>query len=133
MKGTTLYEGELMMHARGRIALLVACATLAAPAFAMDHFYKPTKVALHSSEPPIVVTESRVTEDEITSQVVDVLAGDPRLAGRIGVLTLDREVELTGIVTTAGQSRQAERDAMSVRGVRNVSNKLATRIGSGRY
>lgn len=121
------------MQAR-RIALLVACATLAAPAFSMEHFHtKPTKVALHG-EPPIVVTESRATDDSlITGEVVDTLASDSRLAGKIGVQTLDREVELTGIVTTAGQSRQAERDAMSVYGVRNVSNKLATRMGAGRY
>ena len=122
-----------MMHARGRIALLVACAALAAPAFAMDHLYKPVKVALHSAEPPIVVTESRMNDDEINSRVVDVLAGDPRLAGKIGVQTLDREVELTGIVNTAGQSRQAERDAKSVYGVRGVNNRLATRMGGGRY
>jgi osmotically-inducible protein OsmY len=100
----------------------------------MEHFYKPTKTAFHAAEPPIVVTESRATDDAlITGEVVDTLAADPRLSGRIGVQTLDREVELTGIVTTAGQSRQAERDARSVYGVRSVSNKLATRIGGGRY
>ena len=116
-----------------RIALLVALATLAAPVFAMDHFYtKPTKVALHTE--PIVVTESRMPDDQaINEQVVDALASDPSLAGRIGVQTMDREVELSGIVTSPGQSRQAERDAKSVYGVRNVSNKLATRIGGGRY
>lgn len=117
-----------------RIAVLVACATLAAPVLAAEHFYaKPTKVALHSSEPPIVVTESRVTDEQITSEVVDVLANDARLAGRIGVQTLDGDVELSGIVTTSGQSLQAERDAKSVRGVQHVSNKLATRMGGGRY
>jgi len=117
-----------------RIAVLVACATLAAPVLAAEHFYaKPTKVALHSSEPPIVVTATRPTDDQINGEVVDALAGDDRLAGRIGVQTLDGDVELSGIVTTAGQSRQAERDAKSVRGVHSVSNKLSTRMGGGRY
>ena len=85
-------------------------------------------------EPPVIVTAPRATEDElITSDVVDVLANDPRLSGRIGVETIDRSVELSGIVTSAGQARRAERDAKGVEGVRDVRNNLATRIGGGRY
>ena len=80
------------------------------------------------------MTESRAADDEtITRNVVDVLANDAGLAGRIGVQTTDREVELTGIVTSPGMWRQAERDAKSVYGVRNVRNLLSTRIGGGRF
>ncbi|HET9651525.1 MAG TPA: BON domain-containing protein [Usitatibacter sp.] len=97
------------------------------------YYYEPAATQTYS-EPPIVVTEPRATEDElITQDVVDTLASDPRLSGRIGVETTDREVELSGIVTSWGQALRAERDARSVPGVSNVHNTLATRIGGGRY
>lgn len=132
------------------IVASAALAALAAPAFAAqtitiettpsttyyvttDDDYVPPTTYYHS-EPPIVVTEPRATEDElITQDVVDTLAADPRLSGRIGVETTDREVELSGIVTSWGQALRAERDARSVPGVNNVHNTLATRIGGGRY
>lgn len=151
------------MTARRRIPAMLACATLAAfavPAFAAQtievraeptttyyvapaddayvppttyYYYTPATTEVYY-EPPVIVTAPRMADDErITEDVVDVLAGDPRLSGRIGVETRDQEVELSGIVTSAGQSRRAERDAMSVYGVRNVRNNLATRIGGGRY
>jgi BON domain-containing protein len=150
------------MTARRRIPALLAAAALAAlaaPAFAAEtiridtapattyyvvpddayvpsttyYYYTPATTEVYS-EPPIVVTQPRATEDElITQDVVDTLANDPRLSGRIGVETTDREVELSGIVTSSGQALRAERDTMSVPGVRNVHNTLATRIGGGRY
>ncbi len=133
------------MNTQSRIAALLVSATLTAfavPAFAAQAVVTGSAPAaslhLASAEvgyaPPIVVTETRGSQDLlITSGVVDALSQDARLAGRIGVETLDGDVELTGIVTTAGQSRQAERDAMSVSGVRRVHNQLATRIGGGKY
>ena len=113
-------------------ALLVsaALAALAAPAFAAESGNDLVAVAETGSDSPIIVTEGRATEDQlITRGVVDALSSDPRLAGRIGVETIDGVVSLTGIVTSAGQSRQAIRDAKGVAGVRNVHNELSTRIG----
>lgn len=133
------------MNTQSRIAALLVSATLTAfavPALAAQAVVTGTAPAasyhLASADtgyaPQIVVTETRGSQDLlITGAVVDALSQDARLAGRIGVETLDGDVELTGIVTTAGQSRQAERDAMGVSGVRHVHNQLATRIGGGKY
>lgn len=100
------------------LAAAIAVAALSIPAFAQD-FVAP--------DSPIVVTPQ---DELITQQVVAALASDSRLAGRIGVQTTDREVELSGIVTNASQSRQAERDAKGVYGVVHVRNTLSTRIGT---
>lgn len=104
------------------ITAALALAVLVTPAFAQD-FVAP--------DSPIVVTGPRLSQDEIINQqVVDALAGDARLSGRIGVQTTDQDVELSGIVTNASQSRHAERIAMGVPGVRHVHNTLATRMGT---
>ena len=81
--------------------------------------------------PTVTVTAPRYDEQQrITYDVVDTLAADPYLSGKIGVQTdRDNEVELTGIVTTPGQARRAQRDAQSVYGVNNVRNELRTRVG----
>jgi hypothetical protein len=138
------------MTARKRLPALIASAALgalAAPAFAetiyietspSDYVYVPPPTTYYYytapaptvvyTEPPIVVTP-RDDDASINQGVVDTLAADPYLSGRIGVETRDREVELSGIVTTDGQTMRAERDAKSVYGVRNVQNNLTTRIG----
>ena len=102
------------------LAAAVTLTALGIPAFAQD---------VVAPESPIFVTPQ---DELITQQVVQALANDSRLAGRIGVQTTDREVELSGIVTNASQSRQAERDAKSVYGVVHVRNTLSTRIGTSR-
>lgn len=85
------------------------------------------------SAPPIIVTAPRMTEDELINRdVVDVLAHDPYLSGRIGVETVDNDVTLSGSVTTPGQVRRAERNAMQVAGVRDVNNELRARVGGSR-
>jgi hypothetical protein len=118
------------MHARRAIpALLVAAAfvVVAAPTFAQE---TNEYVAAAYPDSPIVVTDSNSMDDAvINAKVVDVLRNDTSLAGRIGVQTSDREVELTGIVTGPSMYRQAERDAKSVYGVRNVRNLMSTRMG----
>jgi osmotically-inducible protein OsmY len=123
------------MHARRIVIALLLPAAFSTAAIAEQptHVSMQTKTALHK-ESAIIVTEARPTDDAIiNADVVEALASDSRLAGRIGVQTLDREVELSGIVTSPGQSMQAERDAKSVYGVRNVRNLLSTRIGGGRF
>jgi hypothetical protein len=97
---------------------------------ATTYYYTPVVTERVYEEPPIVVTAPYQTEDQrITSDVVDVLANDPRLSGKIGVETRYNDVTLSGIVTTPGQARRAARDAQGVYGVRNVTNDLATRVG----
>jgi BON domain-containing protein len=144
LAGRSLLE-ESLVNTQSRIAALLVSATFSA--FALPGHAGQAVVtgsapvasyqlaaAEMGSAPQIIVTETRGNQDLlITRGVVNALSQDARLAGRIGVETLDGDVELTGIVTTAGQSRQAERDAMSVSGVRHVHNELATRIGGGKY
>ena len=80
--------------------------------------------------PDVVVTAPALTEDEaITRDVVDTIASNPRISGRIGVETRDNNVNLSGIVGTPGQARSAVRDAQSVPGVRNVESELKSRVG----
>ena len=83
-------------------------------------------------EAPVITVEApRLTEDQqINSDVVDSLASDPYLSGRIGVQTRDRDVNLTGTVGTPGQIRRAVRDARSVPGVDHVSSELRPRVGA---
>lgn len=83
-------------------------------------------------EAPVITVEApRYTEDQrITNEVVDTLAADPRLSGRIGVQTRDRDVHLSGTVGTPGQVRRAVRDARSVPGVDHVSSELRPRVGA---
>lgn len=82
------------------------------------------------TEPDIVVTAPRASDDElITYDVMDRIATDPHLQGRVGVETYRRNVTLTGRVTSPVQVERAERDARSVEGVRDVNNLLRARVG----
>lgn len=146
------------MTARRRISALVVAAlgAVAVPAFAAqtieiyteptttyyavpadEQYVPPTTYYYYTEpttrvydEPPIVVTPPATDDQRITEDVVDTLASDPRLSGRIGVETQDQNVELSGVVTTAGQARRAERDARSVYGVHDVQNNLGTLLRS---
>jgi hypothetical protein len=97
---------------------------------AATYYYTPVVTERVYEAPQIIVTAPYMTEDQrITSDVVDVLANDPRLSGKIGVETRNNDVTLSGVVTTPGQARRAARDAQGVYGVRNVTNDLGTRVG----
>jgi hypothetical protein len=93
--------------------------------------YAPPTVREVVYEPaPILVEAPRLTEDQqITHDVIGTLASDPNLSGRIAVQTYDRDVNLSGSVTTPGQVRRAVRDAKGVWGVRNVTSELRPRVG----
>jgi hypothetical protein len=94
------------------------------------YYYAPVVTERVYEEPPITVTAPYMTEDQrITGDVVDTLANDPRLSGKIGVETRNNDVTLSGVVTTPGQARRAQRDAQGVYGVGNVTNDLGTRVG----
>jgi osmotically-inducible protein OsmY len=77
----------------------------------------------------IIVTAPRSIDQAITNDVVDRIASNPTISGRIGVETHNRDVTLTGRTTTEGQMERAEREARSVEGVRDVNNRIWPRVG----
>ena len=80
---------------------------------------------------PITVEQPRLTVDErIQADVIDLLARNPDLSGKIGVVTQDQVVTLTGYTTTSGMAWRAGRDARGVTGVRNVVNEIRPRVGA---
>ena len=86
--------------------------------------------AAQRSEPAIEVTKPRLTPDQrIQADVMDLLARNPNLSGRIGVVSEDRVVTLTGWTATSGQAWRAGRDARGVEGVRHVVNEIRPRVG----
>jgi osmotically-inducible protein OsmY len=83
-----------------------------------------------TSRAAIVIEERRRTHDErIELEVMERLANNPRLSGKIGVEAKDSVVRLTGWTRTPGQARRAERDARSVRSVKQVRNEIRPRVG----
>ena len=128
--------------------ILAASAAMAAPAFGevltyyswdpiAQRYIEHTSVYDESPstvttyvEPDIVVTAPRASEDQlITYDVMDRIATDPHIQGRVGVETYRNNVTLTGRVTSPVQVERAERDAKSVDGVRDVNNLLRARVG----
>lgn len=96
---------------------------------ARTYYYEPATTVTYV-EPSITVTEQRLPEDvRITNNVIDAIADDPYISGRIAVETYDNDVTLSGSTTTPGQARRAARNAYSVAGVRSVSNELRPKVG----
>ena len=82
-------------------------------------------------EPAITIEQQRLTMDErIQADVIDLLARNPNLSGKIGVVTQDAVVTLTGYTTTSGMAWRAGRDARGVQGVRHVVNEIRPRVGA---
>lgn len=80
--------------------------------------------------PAITVTEPRLTVDQrIQAEVIDLLARNPNLSGKIGVVSQDAVVTLTGYTVTSGQAWRAGRDARGVYGVKHVVNEIRPRVG----
>jgi hypothetical protein len=94
-------------------------------------------VVVTSTEPVIVpavagitVEERRLSEDErIQAQVMDRLASNPRLSGKIGVESRDAVVTLSGYTSTVGQAYRAGKEAGSIIGVKYVQNEIRPRVG----
>ena len=81
-------------------------------------------------EPAITVEQQRLTVDQrIQADVMDLLARNTNLSGKIGVVSNDSVVTLTGYTTTSGMAWRAGRDARGVHGVRHVVNEIRPRIG----
>ncbi len=91
-------------------------------------------VAVRAPEPPrsaITITKPRLTVDQrIQADVMDLLARNPNLSGKIGVVSEDATVTLTGWTATPGQAWRAGRDARGVVGVRHVVNEIRPRVGA---
>jgi hypothetical protein len=136
--------------------VLAASAALATPAFAavVTYYAPPERVTTYQwdpvlgtyvqrttvyyeepaivayAEPPIIVTAPRLTEDQaITGEVIDRIASDPGISGRVGVDTYRNTVTLSGRVGTPWQADKAARHAQNTPGVREVNNELRARIG----
>ena len=101
--------------------------SVAAPAPAADAAAQP---AQYSSRESVTVTAPRPGNDELLrNAVMDRLAGDARLSGRIGVEAYRHTVSLTGRVMSTSQVERAESLARGVDGVWDVNNYLSARVG----
>jgi hypothetical protein len=81
-------------------------------------------------EPAIEVTRPRLTLDQrIQADVIDLLARNPSISGKIGVVSTGAVVTLTGYTATSGQAYRAGRAARAVEGVRAVQNLIRPRAG----
>jgi hypothetical protein len=125
-------EKEMALEANESVVVIEDVEKPAAPAPVVERSRPaPTPVAETAhAEDPITVTKPRLTEDQrIHAEVMERLAANPRLTGRIGVESHDSVVHLSGLLATPGQVDLAERDARSIRGVRAVQNEIQSRIG----
>ena len=94
--------------------------------------HQPLAVPVSEAQPApaITVETQRLTVDQrIQADVMDVLARAPNISGKIGVVSEDSVVTLTGWTTTSGMAWRAGRDARGVTGVRHVVNEIRPRIG----
>jgi hypothetical protein len=82
------------------------------------------------TQPGIIIEDRRLSEDErIQAVVMDTLAANPYIRGKIGVESHDAVVSLSGWTTTAGHADRASREARGVIGVKYVQNYIRPRIG----
>ena len=82
------------------------------------------------AQPSLNIEQRRLSRDQrIQADVMDKLAMNRNLSGKIGVESHDAVVTLTGYTSTAGQAWRAGRDARSVVGVRYVDNQVRARVG----
>ena len=87
-------------------------------------------VAEQLREPAIEITRPRLTRDQrIQADVIDLLARNPAISGKIGVVSEHAVVTLTGYTATSGQAYRAGLQARSVEGVREVQNLIRGRVG----
>ena len=90
-------------------------------------YVEPARIAY--TQPPIIVTAPMSEDQAITDEVIDRIASDPTIHGRIGVDTYMDRVTLSGRVGTPWQSEKAQTHAQNVPGVREVDNQIHSRIG----
>jgi osmotically-inducible protein OsmY len=88
-----------------------------------------TTAVVASTEPSMTITEQRLVDQRIQSEVMNVLARNTEYSGKVGVETKDQVVNLSGYLMTNGQVMRAGREAGSVMGVRYVVNEIRPRVG----
>ena len=109
-----------------KLSLMLTAVALAAPALAQTDSPSAQYVG-----PATVVTANRSAEDQaITVAVIDRIAADPLISGRVGVDTQRSVVTLSGRVATPVQADRAARHAMRTMGVREVDNQLRSHAGA---
>ena len=129
--GASTYDLESTTPADSTGAPIVAATPTPVIYEPMPSYEDTTLAEAKAGEPGITVTEQRLSEDQrIQAQVMDRIAGDSRLSGKIGVESRDRVVRLSGYTLTSGQARHAERDAWSVSNVKHVVNEIRPRVGA---
>lgn len=107
-----------------KLSLLLTAAALAVPALAQ------TESAQYVA-PQTFVTANRSAEDQaINTAVMERIAADPQISGRVGVDTQRNVVTLSGRVATTMQADRAARHAMRTPGVREVDNQLRSHPGA---
>jgi osmotically-inducible protein OsmY len=84
-----------------------------------------------STQPALTITAQNLALDQrIQADVMNVLASNPSLSGRVAVESKDQVVNLSGQLWTAGQVYRAGRDAAGVPGVRYVVNEIRPVVGA---
>jgi osmotically-inducible protein OsmY len=117
---------NLMEESMQKLYILLATAAIAAPVLAQTDAASPQYVG-----PATVVNAQRSAEDQaITLAVIDRIAADPLISGRVGVDTVRNVVTLSGRVATPIQSDRAARHAFATKGVREVDNQLRSHPGA---
>jgi osmotically-inducible protein OsmY len=115
------------MKSHLRLSIL-ASAFLATAALAGPVLADNVKLAA-ATEPSITITEPRLTDARIQAAVMQMLANNSQLSGKVGVESHDQVVSLTGYLATPGQVWRAGRDASRVQGVRYVVNEIRPLMG----
>ena len=82
-----------------------------------------------ASTSSITVTEQRLLDQRIQADVMNVLARNPMLSGKVVVESKDQVVNLSGHLATQGQVLRAGREAGAVQGVKYVVNEIRPRVG----
>jgi osmotically-inducible protein OsmY len=111
----------MKLHASLLIPALLTMAAAAVPAVPLAQ----------QTAGPVIVEGQRVASDAwIQQQVMDRLAMNTRLEGRIGVESRNAVVTLTGWTRTEGQAWIAEMETHKVGGVSDVHNLIRPRMGA---
>lgn len=130
VKRTVVYDEPIVTSSTTYYAEPVAAEPVIVATPAPVTYYASPVTTVAYTEPPIVVTTPRLTEDQaITEQVIDKIASDESIRGRVGVDTYMNKVTLSGRVATPWQAEKAQRHAQYTQGVREVDNQLRARIG----
>lgn len=125
-------QGEIGLESNESVVAVEERATQPAAEASAPRVEAPAAapVAQLPTEPAITIEKPRLTADQrIQADVMEMLASNPTLSGKIGVVSQDRVVTLTGYTLTSGQAWRAGRDAGRIEGVRHVVNEIRPRVG----